>query len=69
MQHRLQNVFRRLVLQVKQQHTDILKTSAGAVITHKLNHAAVPLILTDLLKQPYHTLFRAFEELQDIISF
>jgi hypothetical protein len=56
-------------LQVEQQHTDVFEASARTIVPHQFYHPAVPLVLTDFMEQFDHTLFRPFEDLQNVVAF
>lgn len=67
-QNRLQYLFWRVNLQVEEQHTGIVKTSAGAVVPHQLNHPTVSLVITNFMEQLDHALFRPFKNLHNVAA-
>ncbi len=68
MQNRLKHLFWGLDLQVKQQHADIVKPSAGAVIPHQFDDATVTLIIANFVEQLHDAFFRALKDLQDVTA-
>ena len=56
-------------MQVEQQHTDVFEASARTIVPQQFYYPAVPLVLADFMEQFDHTLFRPFEDLQNVVAF